>query len=51
MTAPTPRPSRARAVKAAGRWEAFAERGTLGALRFVAWVYARLGRRAVRVML
>jgi predicted LPLAT superfamily acyltransferase len=49
--APTPRPSRARATKAAGRWEAFAERGTLGALRFVAWVYARLGRRVVRVML
>lgn len=33
-----------------GGWE-FAERGTLSALRFVARVYALLGRRVVKVML
>jgi len=34
-----------------GGWATFAERGTLGALWFVAFVYRVLGRRAVRVML
>jgi len=32
-------------------WAAIAERGTLGALRFLALVYGLLGRRVVRVML
>jgi len=51
MTAPTPRPSRTRPTKAAGRWEEFAERGTLGALRWMARFYALLGRRLSRAML
>ena len=33
------------------RWEAFAERGSLGALRFMARVYDLLGRRVTRAML
>ncbi len=38
-------------MKEGGGWATFAERGTLGALWFVAFVYRVLGRRAVRVML
>jgi predicted LPLAT superfamily acyltransferase len=37
-------------MNAPAGWTA-AERGTLGALRFVAWVYAHLGRRAVQAMI
>jgi len=33
------------------RWEAFAERGSLGALRFMARVYDLLGRRVTRALL
>jgi predicted LPLAT superfamily acyltransferase len=51
MTAPTPHPSRTRAIEAAGRWEGFAERGTLGALRLMARFYDLLGRRLMRAML
>jgi predicted LPLAT superfamily acyltransferase len=42
MPAPAPR---------AGRWEAFAERGTLGAIRFMARLYQLLGRRVARAVL
>ena len=51
MTAPTPRPSGSRAIKAAGRWEGLAERGSLGALRLMARVYDLLGRRLARAIL
>ncbi len=51
MAAEAPRPSRARVAKPAGRWEGFAERGSLGALRFMARLSALLGRRLSRVVL
>lgn len=51
MTAPTPRPSRARATNAAARWEGFAERGTFGALWLMARLYDLLGRRLSRAIL
>ena len=51
MTTPTPGPGRARAMKAASRWEGFAERGSLGALRFMARLYDLLGRRLSRAVL
>lgn len=44
-------PHRARARKSAGRWEGFAERGTLGALRLMARIYELLGRRLARAIL
>lgn len=44
-------PHRARAARPAGRWEGFAERGTLGALRLMGRIYARLGRRLARALL
>jgi predicted LPLAT superfamily acyltransferase len=51
MTAPTPRPSRAGGTNAAARWEGFTERGSLGALRFMARFYELLGRRLSRAFL
>jgi len=51
MTAPTPGPSQVREGNAAGRWEAFAERGSLGALRLMARLYDLLGRRLSRAIL
>ncbi len=44
-------PRRTRAANVAGRWEGFAERGTLGALRLMARLYALLGRRLARAIL
>jgi len=38
-------------MKAASRWEAFAERGSLGALRLMARLYDLLGRRLARAIL
>ena len=46
-----PRPSGARGTSAPGRWEAFAERGSLGALRLMARLYDLLGRRLSRAFL
>ncbi|HBZ68252.1 MAG TPA: hypothetical protein DEP35_00215 [Deltaproteobacteria bacterium] len=51
MAAAMPRPSRARSGKAPGRWEEFAERGSLGALRLMARLYNLLGRRLSRAIL
>jgi predicted LPLAT superfamily acyltransferase len=51
MTPPTPHPNRPHGAKAVGRWEGFAERGSLGALRLMARLYELLGRRLSRTIL
>ena len=51
MSALPQRPSRPRATQAASRWEEFAERGSLLALRCMARLYELLGRRLSRAIL